>query len=383
LGGLHYKYKFHQYIKERNETMKKSLVALMCVGALSASLFVGCGSTDEAATEQTQTTTETTESTETTEAAPAAVAAEGELLTGIGTSVAIDSSADATADEDGTAQVDATIAAVTVDSNGAVVECVIDIAQTKIGISNDGKITSDLNAEYPSKRELGDDYGMKVASVIGKEWYEQADAFAAWVVGKTASEISGMAITEGKAGDEDLAASVSIHVTGFQAAVLEAMDNAVAGGAVAGDKLGLGLTTNIAKSVDASADAEGTAEAYTTISVLTVNADGVITSSLIDAVQAKVSFDAKGAITADTSADVLSKDELGDGYGMRSASAIGKEWNEQAAAYAEYTVGKTVDEVNGTAVEEGRAADADLAASVSVHITDFNAAITKAVASAQ
>jgi hypothetical protein len=68
---------------------------------------------------------------------------------------------------------------------------------------------------------------------------------------------------------------------------------------------------------------------------------------------------------------------------MRAASAIGKEWNEQAAAYAEYTVGKTVDEVNGTAVEEGRATDADLAASVSVHITDFNTAITKAVASAQ
>lgn len=361
--------------------MKKSLVALMCAGALSASLFVGCGSTEEVATEQTQAT-ETTESTE-TEAAPAAVAAEGELLTGIGTSVAIDSSADATADADGTAQVDATIAAVTVDSNGAIVECVIDIAQTKIGISADGKITSDLDAEYPSKRELGDDYGMKVASVIGKEWYEQADAFAAWAVGKTASDISNMAITEGKAGDADLAASVSIHVTGFQAAVLEAMDSAVAGGAVAGDKLGLGLTTNIAKSTDATADADGVAEAYTTISVLTVNGEGVITSSLIDAVQAKVTFDAKGAITADTSADVPSKNELGDGYGMRAASAIGKEWNEQAAAYAEYTVGKTVDEVNGTAVEEGRATDADLAASVSVHITDFNTAITKAVASAQ
>ncbi|SFO26021.1 hypothetical protein SAMN05216351_10586 [Pseudobutyrivibrio sp. JW11] len=361
--------------------MKKSLVALMCAGALSASLFVGCGSTDEAATEQTQAT-ETTEST-TEEAAPAAVAAEGELLTGIGTSVAIDSSADATADADGTAQVDATIAAVTVDSNGAIVECVIDIAQTKIGISADGKITSDLDAEYPSKRELGDDYGMKVASAIGKEWYEQADAFAAWAVGKTASDISNMAITEGKAGDEDLAASVSIHVTGFQAAVLEAMDTAVAGGAVAGDKLGLGLTTNIAKSTDATADADGVAEAYTTISVLTVNGDGVITSSLIDAVQAKVTFDANGAITADTSADVPSKNELGDAYGMKAASSIGKEWNEQAAAYAEYTVGKTVDEVNGTAVEEGRATDADLAASVSVHITDFNTAITKAVASAQ
>ena len=361
--------------------MKKNLVAIMCVAALSATAFVGCGS--EEAVDTAATTNTANATTETSENATSNVAAEGELLTGIGTSVSIADSKDATADEEGTAQCDATIAAVTVDSNGAIVECVIDIAQTKIGVSADGKITSDLNAEYPSKRELGDDYGMKKASVIGKEWYEQADAFAAWATGKTRDEISGMAITEGLAGDADLAASVSIHVTGFQAAVLEAMDNAVAGGAASGDKLGLGVSTNIAKSVDASADADGTAEAYTTISVLTVNADGVITSSVIDAVQAKITFDAAGVITADKSAEVLSKDELGDAYGMKSASGIGKEWNEQAAAYAEYTVGKTLEEVQGTAVEEGRPADADLAASVTVHITDFNNVIAKAVESAK
>ena len=358
--------------------MKKNLVALMCVAALSATTFVGCGA-DEAA-EAPVADTQVAE--ETTSAVSSPVAAEGELLTGIGTVVGIDSSVDASADAEGTAQCDATVAAVTVDSNGAIVECVIDIAQTKIGLSADGKITSDLNAEYPSKRELGDDYGMKKASSIGKEWYEQADAFAEWAVGKTAADISGMAISEGYAGDADLAASVSIHVTGFQAAVLEAMNNAVAGGAVEGDKLGLGLSTKISNSKDA-AEEDGVAEAYTTISVLTVNEEGVITSSILDAVQAKITFDANGVITADKSADVPSKNELGDAYGMKSASAIGKEWNEQAAAYAAYTVGKTVDEVQGTAVTEGRAADADLAASVSIHITDFNAVIAKAVANAK
>ncbi|MBR4706869.1 MAG: hypothetical protein IKP29_02305 [Pseudobutyrivibrio sp.] len=362
--------------------MKKRILALMCASAMMATAFVGCGS-KEAEQTTTETTTETTETTtETTEVA-SNVAAEGELLTGIGTTVALDSSADATADAEGTAQVDATIAAVTVDSNGAIVECVIDIAQTKIGISADGKVTSDLSAEYPSKRELGDDYGMKVASTIGKEWYEQADAFAAWAVGKTANDIANMAIDQGLAGDADLAASVSIHVTGFQSAVLEAMNNAVAGGAKEGDKLGLGLTTNIAKSTDATADAEGVAEAYTTISVLTVDGNGTITSSLIDAVQAKVAFDQTGKITADLSQDVKSKNELGDAYGMKAASAIGKEWNEQAAAYAAWTVGKTVDDVTGIALTEGRVADEDLAASVSVHVTDFNAAIAKAVASAK
>ena len=333
--------------------MKKNLIALMCVASLSATAFVGCGSDDA-----TDTTPETVAQTEevaveetTTETA---VAAEGELLTGLGTKASIADSKDATADEEGVAQCNTVVAAVTVDSNGAIVECAIDIAQTKIGVSADGKITSDLSAEYPSKRELGDEYGMKKASAIGKEWYEQADAFQAWVVGKTASDISGMAISEGYAADADLAASVSIHVTDFQGAVLEAMENAVAGGAVAGDKLGLGLSTSISKSTDAASDAEGVAEAYTTISVLTVNADGVITSSIIDAVQAKIAFDASGVITADKDAEVLSKNELGDAYGMRAASSIGKEWNEQAASYAEYTVGKTLAEVEGTAVEEGR-----------------------------
>ena len=357
--------------------MKKRILARMCTTAVLASAFVACGS-EEADTASTAPTTTEESAAETTNTVAA-----GSLLTGLGTSVSIADSKDAADGSDGTAQVDATIAAVTVDSEGKVVECKIDIAQTKIGISGSGAITSDLNAEYPSKRELGDEYGMKKASVIGKEWYEQADAFAAWTVGKTASEISGMSIDQGLAGDADLAASVSIHVTGFQSAVLEAINKAVAGGAAAGDKLGLGVTTNIAKSTDASADAEGVAEAYTTISVLTVNGDGVITSSILDAVQAKVSFNADGMITADLSADLPSKNELGDAYGMKSASAIGKEWNEQAQAYAEWTVGKTVNDVNGLQLTEGKVADEDLAASVSVHVTDFNNVISKAVASAE
>jgi hypothetical protein len=339
--------------------MKKKLISLVSATILSAVVLAGCGSQSGSA------------------------GAGAELKTGLGTSVSIADSKDATAEGDGTAQADATIAAVTVDADGKITQCIIDIAQTRVGVSADGKITSDLNAEYPSKRELGDGYGMKKASAIGKEWYEQADAFAAWAVGKTASDLSGMAISEGYAGDADLAASVSIHVTGFQAAVLEAVNNATAQGAHQGDKLGLGVSTKISNSEDASAEGDGVAECYTTISALTVGKDGKITSNIIDAVQAKITFDATGVITADTSVDVQSKNELGEAYGMKKASAIGKEWNEQAAAYAAYTVGKTNDEVQGTAMTEGRAADADLAASVSVHITDFNSVVAKAVAAAK
>ncbi len=49
-----------------------------------------------------------------------------------------------------------------------------------------------------------------------------------------------------------------------------------------------------------------------------------------------------------------------------------KEWNDQAAAFAQYVVGKTVADWTGIALtDEGVAADADLASSVTVHIGPF------------
>ena len=211
----------------------------------------------------------------------------------------------------------------------------------------------------------------------------QAAAFADYCIGKTADEVTGMAVTEdGKAADADLAAACTVHIGDFQSVVVKAVENAKDCGAQAGDKLGLGAVTTIGNSKDA-AEEDGVAEAATTIAVTTVNADGIITSAVIDAVQAAVKFDAAGKITTDITAAVQSKNEIGDNYGMKAASSIGKEWNEQAEAYAQYAVGKTMDEVNGTAVTEGVPSDADLAASVTIHIADFNAVLAKAADSAK
>lgn len=364
--------------------MKKRLAVLLSMVLTVSVLAVGCGDTKADAGNQGQTSVSTeAESSDAAASSDAAVATEGSLKTGLGIITSVSGSADA-ADADGVAEADVTIAAVTVDADGRIVECTIDIAQTVINFSAEGKITTDLATEYQTKQELGEGYGMKAASGIGKEWNEQADAFAAYCVGKTADEVAGIAVTEtGVAADEDLAASCTVHIGGFQAVVAKAVNNATEAGAQAGDKLGLGVSTNIAKSADASADADGVAQAYTTVSVVTVNADGKITSAVIDAVQANVNFDTTGKITSDLTAEVASKNELGDAYGMKAASSIGKEWNEQAAAYAAYAVGKTADEVNATAVAEGVPSDADLAASVTVHITDFNTVITKAVNNAK
>jgi hypothetical protein len=48
------------------------------------------------------------------------------------------------------------------------------------------------------------------------EWNEQAAAFCRYVTGKTAAEVSGIAVTEGKPADADLASSVTISIGGFQ-----------------------------------------------------------------------------------------------------------------------------------------------------------------------
>ena len=75
--------------------------------------------------------------------------------------------------------------------------------------------------------------------------------------------------------------------------------------------------------------------------------NGVITACVIDYIQAKVKFDETGKLVTDKASEFQSKNELGDAYGMRKASSITAEWNEQAAAFAAYCVGKTVEELLG------------------------------------
>lgn len=61
------------------------------------------------------------------------------------------------------------IAVVTVDENGVIDSVFVDATYTK-----DGAPTT--------KKALGNDYAMRVASPIGKEWFEQANALEAKVV---------------------------------------------------------------------------------------------------------------------------------------------------------------------------------------------------------
>lgn len=360
----------------------KKILAMLLTLVMVMSMFVACGSKAEEATTEPTTAPAAEEAAPTEAPAEEAPATAAAAKTGLAVTTSLAKSKDA-GDADGLAQVDSVVIAVLVSADGKILDCKLDTAQTKMNFSKEGKLVTDIATTFKSKQELGAEYGMAKASSIGKEWNEQADAFAAYVIGKTVEEVKGIAVdAEGVPTDADLAASVTVGITNYVTTLEKAVANAKELGAVEGDQLGLGISTDMAKSKDASAEGDGVAQAYSYYIASTFNAEGKITSCIIDASQGNVKFTTAGVITTDLAVAPQTKQELGDAYGMKKASAIGKEWNEQANAFAAYVIGKSVDEVKGIALTEGVPADADLAASVTVHVNAFVADIEKAFASA-
>ncbi|HAQ41716.1 MAG TPA: hypothetical protein DCM73_13390 [Clostridiales bacterium] len=354
----------------------KKVLALLLILTMSIFAFVGCAKEQIAPEQQPAEKPAEVPSSEES----AGNTADNAVKTGLAVITSVEKSKDATADAEGFGQSDSVVLAVTVDKDGKIVRAAIDTAQTKINFSAEGKVTSDLAAAYKSKQELKEEYGMSKASKLGKEWYEQANVLADYFVGKTAEEIKAIPTDDtGVPTDADLVSSVTIKINGYKEAVEKAVANAKDLGATADDQLGLGISTTIKKSKDAAADAEGQVQAYSTYAVATFNADGKITSSIIDASQANVKFDTAGKITSDLTASVKTKNELQDEYGMRAASKLGKEWYEQADAFTKFIGGKTAEEVKGIALDdEGHSTDADLVSSVTVAVDSFQDVIEEA-----
>ena len=174
----------------------KKILALVLDLAMVAS-FAACGNN---------------ETTSSDDDAPATA----EYKLGMGISVSLDSS------KDKTAQADATVATVIMDKDGKIVAADLDCAQTKL--TADADLTA---VDLRTKKEKKEDYGMTIASPIGKEWYVQAAAFAEKMIGKTLADIEGME-TEVKndhnvAVDADLYAVCTMDITAFKADMAEAI----------------------------------------------------------------------------------------------------------------------------------------------------------------
>ena len=370
--------------------MKKSIALILTI-AMAVALFTGCTGTTVVIGECTcpaDAHTAAPAETTPTEAAPAETtpvpeATSGAVKTGLAVSTNISESASATAEAEGQAKYDVTLAAVTVDDNGVIQSCVIDSIPTTIKFDATGAITSDLTAAVATKNEQGENYGMVAWGGAIAEWDAQVKAVADYAVGKTIEELKNgdIDMTTGKAKDgTDLQSSATIYLAGYVYAIEAAVNNAQHLGAQAGDELVLSTLNAVKNSTAATAEAAGNAQLDADIVVLT-RKDGVITSCYIDSLQAKIAFDATGTITTDLTAPVATKNELGENYGMVAWADAIAEWNEQAASYASYITGKTADEVAGIAIDEGtKPADGtDLRSSVTIAIGGFQALIAKAM----
>ena len=354
--------------------------------ALVAALLAGCAGTPVVYYTNCTCPVEAHEAPA-TEAAPAPTQApapvEGALKTGLYISTSVKKSASATAEANGKADYDVTMVAVLVDDNGVIQDCIIDGISEALEFDASGAIVKALPEAVQTKNEKGPAYNMVAYGGAIAEWDAQAAALASYAIGKTAAELRNGAIDETGYAPEgtDLRSSATIYLGGYVSAIEAAVANAQHLGAQAGDTLKLAVMAKDGGSAGAAAEASGNAQLDVDVTALTVK-EGIITSCAIDSVQAKVAFDATGAVTSDVTVPVQTKNELGAAYGMVAYAGAIAEWNEQAASFAAYVTGKTADEVAGIAVTETTkpAEGTDLASSVTISVGGFQALIAKAMA---
>ena len=322
---------------------------------------------------------------------------------GLGHITSIGSSVDLGKDKDGkevlpTGQVDTIIAVVGFDKDGKVVKVTIDDAQTKVAFDKDLKLKSDIKALGKTKVELKEAYGMVKASTIKKEWYQQIAELEKWMVGKKVSEIKAMKVVKKDDAHPaipdvaELKSSVTISVDGFIATVEEAYANAV--DAKGTEKIGLGHEVSIASSKSLGTDKDGKevlplAQVDTAIVATAFDKDGKVVKAIIDNAQTKVQFDKTGKVTTDKKIAPKTKVELKEGYGMIKASAIKKEWFEQAEALGKWMTGKSVADIK--AMKTFKKDDnhptvpdvAELKSSVTMDAGEYLIAVEEALANAK
>lgn len=191
----------------------------------------------------------------------------------------------------GNAQVDATVAAVILDADGKIVSCAIDVAQNKMDVT-DGEVPEDAaSMTFKSKKEKLEEYGMKPASAIGKEWYEQAEAFEAYVVGKTADEVAAIPVETTDNGhvvttDETLKAGCTMSISALIDATVKACNDDGAADFTGDAKLALTTSTSVDSATASAADGEdGTAAMYTSFAAVAVDGEGKLAAVCYDEVQ--------------------------------------------------------------------------------------------------
>ena len=257
------------------------------------------------------------------------------------------------------AKIISTIASVVLDEEGRIVVCRIDAIQNKFILYEYGtfEITN-----FKTQRELGYDAGLSKygQSIIGnatvKEWFEQADAFEAWCIGKTIDEVKNKPTQNMSNGhiisaeDDLLNAGCTIDVTNFVDAVVKAgNDDQKMAFKTSGDiKLGLGVESYDIGSAAASYNSEGCIYIKSEFAASAV-VDGKIVASLNDVITATVYFNETGIITRTQYRGTnreLKEDFRMSAFGNSTiGNTIVKERYLQSAAFSTHVVGMTAADV--------------------------------------
>ncbi len=208
------------------------------------------------------------------------------------------------------------------DADNKIVAARVDSVEATPALDEAGALVPQESVQ--TKVELGDAYtGMNAGT-----WAQQAAAFEAWLVGKTAAEVAGAEFT----GELIAGCTMTSSLATFKALVAEAFASTtkVTFKTTESIKTGLALSTSVKSG-------KGGKVTVSTDVAATVIAGDKVAATVIDSIEQSFTI-AEGALVAgDLSA---SKTEQGENYTMPAGS-----WVKQAAAFSNSTVGKTVAEL--------------------------------------
>lgn len=315
------------------------------------------------------------------------------LKFGLGVVANYGATKNADGENNGEGEFNTTAVAVLLDAEGKIVKIDLDTAQIKPTWTADGKKVD--VTDFRTKYDKGADYNMATYGATmdkngdGKvlEWNAQADEFMKLAVGKTLAEVKAYMAEDGYATGDLAAAGCTINVTEFIGALEKAVNNAAESTATAENNLKVALVTSSSyDNKDATEEADGLNQVDTTVVAAVTDADGKVVVAKTDCTQGKITFNAKGEATVDTTAAVQTKLEQGDNYNMATYGASmdkngdGKvlEWYAQAAAFDAALVGKTAADFAAFADETGYGTGDLATAGCTIAVTDMVAAAVAA-----
>ncbi len=316
---------------------------------------------------------------------------EANLKFGLGVVANYGAAKNADGETNGQGEINTTAVAVLLDADNKIVKIDVDTAQYQPQFTSEGKLVA--LEDFRTKYEKGTDYNMaayghKHDGSEGKplEWNAQADAFMTTATGKTLEEVKAYMGEDTYATGDLAAAGCTINISEFIGALEKAVANAAESAATANDTLQVAMTASGSyDNKDATEDADGLNQVDTTIVAAVVNAEGKVVVAKTDCTQGKITFNAKGEATVDTTAAIKSKLELGDDYNMakyghKHDGSEGQplEWYAQAAEFDKALVGKTAADFAALAGADSYATGDLATAGCTMAVGDMIAAAVKA-----